>query len=164
MSSKKDFLFDHHIVNALYPVASVFTGGVTSDWICLRDYRRATFVIMYGVGTTGTETFTLNAATSSAGAGSVAIPFRYRVCASSVTVDTWGTPVNAASAGFTSVAGSNQIMILEVCAEDVSAALAGANFVSLSSVEVSAVAILGGAICILSEPRYPQPVPLTAIA
>lgn len=164
MSSKKDLLFDHHIVAGIYPVADAFHTAVTTDYICLRDYRRISFLIITGVGTTGTQVITINAATSAAGAGATTMAYRYKVCASSTTVDTWGASTNVAATGFTTTAGSNYMYLVEVLVEEAQAALAGANFVSMTLTEGVSAAVVGSVIAILSEPRYPQPVPLTAIA
>ncbi len=169
MSSSKDFLFDHHIVAGLYPVADAFaTTGSTgvSDWYSLKDYRRISFLIITGVATGGTAngTVTVNAATSAAGAGSVTMPFRYKVCASSTTVDTWGASTVAAAAGFSMTAASNYMYLVEVLVEEAQAALATASFVQLVVTESSDDPVVATIIAILSEPRFPQPVPVTAIA
>lgn len=166
MSSSKDFLFDHHVVAGLYAKADLFDTAATTDYVCLRDFRRITFIISTGVATGGTAngTVTLNAATSAAGAGATTMAFRYRACASSTTVDTWGALTTATATGFSMTAASNYIYICEVNAEDVQAALASANFVSLTVTEVTNDPIVASVIAILSEPRYPQPVQVTAIA
>ncbi len=52
--------------------------------------------------------------------------------------------------------------MIEVTAEEVSAALANANFVYLAFADAGA-ALTGSAFCILSEPRYPGAVPKTGI-
>lgn len=166
MSSSKDFLFDHHIVAGLYPKADLFDTAATTDWISMRDHRRITFVISTGVATGGTAngTVTINASTVAAGSSPVTVAFRYRACASSTTVDTWGALTSAATTGFSMTAGSNYIYIVEVNAEDIQAALAEADFVSLTVTEVTNDPIVASVIAILSEPRYPQPIQLTAIA
>lgn len=166
MSSKKDFLFDHHIVAGVYPVADMINVSCVTDYINLRDYRRITFLITTGVSTGGTSnaTVTLAAATDNAGAGATTLGFRYKVCASSTTVDTWGASTVATATGFSMTAASNYKYIVEVLVEELQAALAGAKFCALTCTEVTNDPIVGAIEILLSEPRYPQPVPLTAIA
>ena len=162
----KDFLFDHHIVAGLYPLADQFATSKTTDYICLRDYRSIGFLIKTGNATSDTAdgVVTLKAATSAAAAGATDIAFKYRVCASSTTVDTWGALTSATSSGFSMTAGDNYMYWIEVSAEDVQAALADADFVALKVTEVTDDPIVADITAILSEPRYPQPIPLTAIA
>lgn len=165
----KDFLADHHIVAALYPVANAFSGGVDTDVISLRDYRRATFVFSTGaIQDAGiSNLITAKACTDNAKTGATAIPFRARACQSSTTVDTWGAIISATATGYNFAlnnAVANAIWLVEVSAEEASGALAEADFIYLSIAETVAKTITAGAICILSEPRYPQTVPLTAIA
>lgn len=161
-----DFLFNHHIVNGLVPQADAFATSATTDYIALRDYRRITFVIHTGDATAGTAdgVITVLAATTAAGAGATAMAFKYRVCASSTSVDTWGDLTAAAATGVAMTAGDNYIYTVEVTAEDVQAALAGADFVALKVTEDTNDPIVAGILAILSEPRYPQETPRTAIA
>jgi len=162
----KDFLFDHHIVAGTYPVADAFATSVTTDYICLRDYRRATILIRTGDATSDTAdgVVTLKAATDAAASGATDIAFKYRSCASSTTVDTWGALTSATSTGFTMTAGDNYMYVIEVTADEVSAALANADFIALKVTEGTNDPIVADITFILSEPRYPQAVPLTAIA
>lgn len=166
MSSQKDFLFNHHKVAGIYPVADFINVTGTTDIINMRDYRRATFCIDTGVSTGGTSNaiITILVNTTNTTVGAVAIPFRYKVCASSTTVDAWGASANATTAGFSMTAGSNYKYICEVNAEEVLAALPGATWIYLLLTEVTNDPIVGGVDIILSEPRFPQPVPLTVIA
>jgi len=167
----KDFLYDHHIVAAFYPVADAFAGGIDTDVICLRDYRRATLVIMTGaIEDSGISNLvTVNACTDAAKTGATAMAFHSRRCLSSTTVDTWGALTSRSSSGhnFATATGgavANNMWFLEVSAEDVRAALADADFVYATIAETANKTITAGGLWILSEPRYPQGVPLTAIA
>jgi len=161
-----DFLHDHHIVSVKYPVADALAGTLTTDYISLANYRRATFLVHTGVATSGTAdaTITILAASAAAGTGAGAVAFRSRVCASSTTVDTWGASTATASTGLTMTAGSNYMYACEVSADDIEGADAGNPFVALKSVESTNDPVVAGVICILSEPRYPGLVPVTAIA
>ena len=164
--SKMDFLFDHHIVNGIVPKADAFATSGTTDYISLANYGRITFVIHTGNATGGTANgvITVLASASAAGSSTTALPFKYRVCASSTTVDTWGSLTDAASTGVAMTAGDNYIYTVEVLADDVEAAAAGKYFVACKVTEDSNDPIDASVLCILSEPRYPQPVPVSAIA
>ncbi len=161
-----DFLFDHHIVAGLYPVADTFATAATTDWVSLANYRKVTFVISTGdaTGNTANGVVTLNASAVAAGSSSTALTFKYRVCHSSTTVDTWGALTDATSSGFAMTAGDNYLYTIEVLAEEVEAQAAGKYFVALTVTENSNDPIVANVIAILSEARYPQAVPVTAIA
>lgn len=165
----KDLFYDHHEVALFYPVADAFSGGIDTDVICLRDYRRATFIIQTGaIEDTGISNLvTVNACTDNAKAGATAMAFHSRTCLSSATVDTLGALTARAATGYNFAlanAVANTQWIVEVTAEEVQAALANANFVYLTIAETVNKTITAGGIVILSEPRFPQSVPLTAIA
>lgn len=162
----QDFLANHHIVNGLVPLADRFATSATTDYIGLRDYARCTFVIHTGNATAGTAngTVTVLAATDNAASGATAMAFRYRVCASSTTVDTWGAWTAATSSGFSMTAGDNYIYEVEVTGDQVASALSGGAFVALKVTEVTNDPIDAGVIVVLSDPRFPQNVPQTAIA
>ncbi len=162
----KDFLSNHHIVNGLYPVADAFDGDPTTDYVSLENYRKATFLIHTGDATGGTAdgVVTVNAASAAAGTGAGAVAFNYRECLSSTSVDTWGARTAAAAAGFAMTAGDNRMYAVEITAAEVEALDPGNSFVSLTVTEDTDDPIVGGIICILSDPRYPSDVPTTAIA
>lgn len=164
--SQMDFLFDHHIVLGLEPKADRFDTSATTDFISLANYGRATFVIMTGNATSDTANGTVTVQTSASAAGTSlsACPFKYRVCASSTTVDTWGALTDAAAAGFSMTAGDNYTYTVEVTADMVEANAAGKYFVAVKVAESSNDPIVAAIYCILSEPRYPQAIPVTAIA
>lgn len=164
--AQQDFLARHHIVNGLYPVADAFASSMTSDYVSLANYRRATFVIHTGNATGGTAdgTVTVLAASDAAGTGAGAVAFKYRVCASSTTVDTWGALTAATTAGFSMTAGDNYLYVVEVDAADIEGADAGNPFVAVKVTEVTDDPVVAGVICILSDPRYGTSTPQTAIA
>lgn len=164
--SQYDRLFNGHLVNGLYPVADAFATSATSDYVNLANYGKVTFIIHTGVATGGTAngTVTLLASAVAAGTNSTAIAFKYRVCASSTTVDTWGALTDATSSGFSMTAGSNYLYVVEVLGNEVEAQIAGKPFVALKVTESSNDPIVAGILALLSDPRYPQAVPVTAIA
>ena len=162
----KDFLHDHHVINGAVPVADAFATSLTTDYISLANYRRATFIIHTGNATSGTAdgTVTILQSTVAAGTSSTTVPFRYRVSASSTTVDTWGASTAAVAAGFSMTAGDNYIYMVEVTAEDLEATSAGKYFVACKVTEVTDDPVVSSILCILSEPRFPGKVPVQAIA
>lgn len=167
---KQDFLFDHHIVSLFPPVADAFAGGIDTDVISLRDYRRATFVIQTGAieDTAISNLVTCNACTDAAKTGATAMAFVRRFGVGSTTDDSIEALATVTSSGYNfanrSDAAANNFWVVEVTADEVSAALANADFVYLTIAETVDKTITAGGFVILSEPRYPQSTPLTAIA
>lgn len=164
--SQMDFLFDHHVVNGIVPVADAFASAATTDYISLANYGKITFLIHTGNATGGTAngTVTVLASASAAGTSTTALAFKYRTCASSTTVDTWSALTDATSSGFSMTAGDNYIYAVEVTADSVEAQAAGKYFVACKVTESSNDPIDAGILAILSDPRYPQAIPVSAIA
>lgn len=164
--SQMDFLFDHHVVAGLYAKADLFDTSATTDYISLANYGRITFLINTGNATSDTAngTVTLLASASAAGSSTTALAFKYRVCASSTSVDTWGALTDATSSGFAMTAGDNYQYLVEITADSVEAQAAGKYFVALKVTEGTNDPIVASVNAILSEPRYPQAIPVTAIA
>jgi hypothetical protein len=163
---KYDFITKYHVVNGIVPKADAFaTAGVT-DWVNLAKYGHAVFIVHTGNATSGTANgvITVKASASAAGSSTTSLAFKYRVCASSTTVDTWGALTDAASTGVAMTAGDNLIYVVEVTSDDVEAQAAGKNFVSLTVTEDTNDPIDASVLILLGEPRYAQSVPLTAIA
>lgn len=158
--------FDFHIVNGKYPVADCFaTTGVT-DRINLANYGKAICVIHTGVATGGTANgvVTVNAFAAASGGSGTALPFKYKVCASSTTVDTWGALTDATTSGFAMTAGSNYLYVIELIEDDIVGLIDGKPFIEVTVTENSNDPVVAGMLWLLPEPRYPQPVPVTAIS
>lgn len=166
MSHAYDELFYGHIVNGTVPKADAFATSATTDWVNLANYSKVRFIIHTGNATGGTANgvVTVNASASSAGSSTTALTFKYRACASSTTVDTWGSLSDATTSGFAMTAGDNYIYIVELLADEVEAQAAGKNFVALTVTENSNDPIDAGILIELFGARYPQSVPVTAIA
>jgi hypothetical protein len=167
--AQKDFLFDHHIVPAFVPVADAFTTGITTEAVSLKNYRKATLVIITGaIQDTGVSNIlTIEACTTAAGGTTDAIPFHWRVQQYSTTVDLWSELTLAADTGYNfsdNNTVANAVWMAEVLAADVAAAVDGASFVRAAIAETADKTITAGGIWILSEPRYCGDVPQTAIA
>lgn len=164
----KDFLFDHHIVPALVPVADAFAGGVNTEAVSLANYRRATLVVLTGAiedaGISNLVKF--QACTAADGTGATDMAFVKRTLPYTTSVDTWGALGEAASTGFNFAAATpaaNAVWMAEVTADEVAAALDGAMFLRANIAETANKTVTAAAFWILSEPRYPQPVPVGAI-
>ena len=166
-----DFLSDHHIVAGLYPVADCFAAGTATDVISMVNYRRCTFLVMTGAveDAAVSNIVTVDACSNAAAGATTAIAFRYRQCVSSATVDTWGALTAATSSGYNfsnhaSMGVANTMWFVEVTSADLEAGTAGYEYVRLAIAETVDKTITAGCIAILSDPRYPQAVPVQAIA
>lgn len=161
-----DLLSRFHLVNGVYPVADAFATSVTTDYVSLRNYRTVTFIIHTGVATGGTANgvITVLAATAAAGTSAAAIPFKYRRCASSTTVDTWGDLTDVAATGLVMTVGSNQLYIIEVNADEMEAVDPSNEFVALKVTEDTNDPVVAGILILLGSPRYGVGTPVSAIA
>ncbi len=153
MPSQPSIAENTHYVNGLAPVADAFAGTVYSDIVNCSNYGRTAFVLIKGVGTTGTSTITVEASDDTSGSNVSAIAFNYRAYTSG---DTPGALTAATSTGFTTTAGSNHIYVVEVDSEALSAS--GYKYVRLKAVESANDPVLGGILIQQSAPRYAQDV------
>lgn len=163
----KDFLSNHQIVPAFVPVADAFAGGINTEVVSLRDYRRATLIIQTGaIEDANISNIVTIIASTSATASGTDMAFVQRAQQYSTSVDLWTSTTASVATGFnfaTNNAVANAVWFAEVTAAEVQAALAGADFVFAAIAETANKTITASGIWILSEPRYPQDVPLTAI-
>lgn len=165
--AQQSILAGAHIVNGLVPAADRFASSGVTDRISMANYGRITFIIHTGDATGGTAngTVTLNAYAAASGGSATALAFKYQVCASSTTVDTWGALTDATSSGFSMTAGDNYIYVVTITADDLAAQIDGKPFVELTVTEVSNDPIVAGVLAFLDHPRYGgEEVPQTAIA
>jgi hypothetical protein len=163
-----DLLSRMHIVPALIPVADAFAGGVTLEAVSLRDYNRATLIIHTGAreDTGISNIVTVEACSDASGTVATAMAFRSRAQLYSTTVDTWSALTARAATGYNFAAAhtaANVVWFLEVTADEVAAAQAGAMFVRALVAETANKTITASGLWILSEPRYPGALPQTAI-
>ena len=141
-----------HVEMGLAPVADFAGADPTyTDVVSMKDHNRVLFIVVWGVGTTGTITVTVNACDDVVPTTESAIPFYYRITASAGAP---GAITRATAAdGVTNTAGSNQLIEIEVLAEDLAAS--GYSYVRLKHDEVTNDPILGGVVIQMLEPRYP---------
>lgn len=147
-----------HLIKGLDPVADAFAATVYSDIVSLAKYNRALFLLIKGVGATGTSTLTVEACSDNTGTGAEAIPFKYRRVANSG--DNVGAITQAAAAGFTTTAGSSEMYCVEV---DSALCPDGKPWVRLKAVEVVDSPVLGGILVQLGDARYEQASQLSAV-
>lgn len=142
------------IAVGLAPVADFAAADpVYSDVISMKLHSRVRFLVFWGVGTTGTIKFTLEACDDVTPSNVAAIPFHYRITATGATPG--AITSTAAADGVTNVAGSNQIIELEATAAALSAS--GYSYVRVKMDEVVNDPILGGILVELLEPVHAGP-------
>ena len=139
-----------HFFNALVPLANAFAGTVYTDVINCENYASVCFVLQKGVGTTGTSTITaVPVSTNGASASGTAVGYDYSEITST---DVNPALTNVANTGFTTTAGSNTLVVVEVDLDKIAAS--GYQYMRLAFVEVAAAAVLGGVLGIMYNPRY----------
>lgn len=158
MPSTNSLIENLHLVKGLDPVADAFAGTVSSDVVNLSLYGRAAWVIIKGVGTTGTSTITVEACDDVVPTNTTAVAFKYKAI---TTGDTTGATTSATTTGFVTTAGSSQLYIVEIDAEAI--ASTGYKYARLKAVESVDAAVLGGILCVLGNPRSAQDVLASAI-
>lgn len=133
------------------PVADAFAGTKYSEEYDMAKFEKAFFLISKGVGTTGTSTVTVEAIDNSTSPPTVtAVPFRYIAV---VDNETPAAAAEAAAAGFTLTAGSNQTYLVEVDPSHFGKLFADA--VRLKLAEVVDSAVLAG-VAFLGFPKNAQ--------
>ena len=138
-----------HFVSGLAPVADALAGSAVSDIVNGKNFGKLFFVIHKGVGATGTSTITIDACDDVVPTNTTAIPFRYRNITSGDTVTAL---TEAAAAGFTTTAGSAQLILVEVDAVEL--AKTGYGYCRLAATEVVDSPVLAGILIFGSNPRY----------
>lgn len=148
----------HFINTGIVPVADALAGTVQSDAVNTKLYSRVTFILIRGVGATGTSTLTVQASSDAAQTGATAIKFKSRTGA--LTGAALGALTARAAAGYATVAGSNQIDVLEVDAADCPA---GLPFLNVKAVEVVNSPVAACMLTICSGASYEEAVMPSAI-
>ena len=150
-----------HAIKGLDPVADAFDNATTpaSDVVNMKNWQNVVFTVYYGVGATGTQTWTVEACDDVVPTNTSAIPFHYR---QTLSGDTSGALTAATATGFTVTAGSSKIVEIEVEAQALAAL--GYGFVRLKqSAEPVNSPCLGGILIQLCNPRYAKEPSDTAI-
>lgn len=157
------FMNNVHVVNVgtsgfIADYDDAFTGTINTDVVSLKNYDRATWVIAKGAGATGSTVVTVSSCDTAVPGTATPIAFTYKAC---TTSDTYGATTEAASTGFTTTVGADQIYLVEVNADELSGT---DKFVRLTMTESVNSPCDGAVVCILSGPRYMQDIPKTAIS
>jgi hypothetical protein len=150
-----------HVVTALKPAADRYNTNPQTDYISLKDYKSVMFAVQHGSGASGTAVITAQMAEDASGTGATDIPFTYRRVAAVGTSDVPGAITAATAAGFTTTAGSDQLYLIEINAEELDS---DSPFVALTLTEGVNSPVDGAVLAILGEPRYAGSTPMTAIA
>lgn len=145
---------DYHLVMGLSPIADAFADDtVRSDIVNMKNYHSFGGIVFWGVGTTGTLKITVEACSDTSASATTAVPFKYRLITGAINaVDTHGTLTQAAATGYTTTAGSHQMVVVEVSAEEL--ADTGYQYARIAIEEVVDAALLGGIILFQGRPRF----------
>lgn len=146
-----------HVELGLAPAADAFAGTVTSDVVSLKNHHRVRFIIVKGVGATGTSTITVEACDDVVPTTTAAVPFRYRRTVAGAAP---GAITAAAAAGFVTTAGSAEMYEVEI--DQAALVAAGYSFARLKAVEVVDSPVLGGILIEMLDPKVSANSPVTA--
>jgi hypothetical protein len=151
---KMTFIQTHKVVNGKPPVGADHATANITDVVSLKNYRHATFVILTGASADNVSTFAVVAGTTVGGAVNKTVPFKYSKC---VTGDTFGalTDVAAGSSVALTASTADQMIVIEVDAQEVETAHPGYDCIALKYTQGNTHASINLAIAvIMSEPRY----------
>lgn len=138
-----------HFEIGIAAIADFAANDVFSDVVNMKNYGRARFIVHWGVGATGVVKLTVQGCDDVVPTNVTAVPFWYRVNKAGVA----GAITRATAAdGVSNVAGSNQVIEVEVLAEELGAL--GFQYVRLSVDETTDSPLLGGVLIEQLEPRY----------
>lgn len=136
------------IVTVLAPDADRYAADPATDIVTTKDFRHVTFFVIEAAGGTGTVKIEVEECSDNAGAGNQAIPFNYRV---GTSLGVFGDLTLVALAGYTTVAGADKIIAIEVDAAELSDAK---PWVRLALTEVVDSPVDACVIAVLSNGRY----------
>jgi len=155
-----EFVGPNQILRGVWPLADVYESGpVYSQAVNMSLYGHACFILIEGAGGAGTTTITMQACATAAGGSPTAISYRYRLCG---TTDTWGA-LSAAVTTYATIAGAAKMIAIEVDAEDLIAAQPTKPYLRMCMTELNDAVCTGAVFIVLTDPVYPQAIPLTAI-
>lgn len=135
---------------ALAPAADRYDSDPATDIYKLAEYGSIEFELIEGAGGTGTVKIEVMSCDDVAGNNPVAIPFKYRIKDSSS--DSWGDWTWAEAAGYTTVAGANKQVVIDVHAQELQAE--GNPCVYLQLTEVVDDPCVAGVMARLYNPAY----------
>lgn len=139
----------HLPVFALAPDADRYNTDPATDVLNMAGYGQVTFILQEGAGGTGTVKIQVEECSALDGSGATAIAFRYRVAQTGDQFTAFSTAV--AVDGYTTVAGANKMVAIEVDTRDLSE---GFPFVRLQLTEVVDSPVDAAVMAIASESRF----------
>jgi len=149
------------LIKGLKPSADLLAGGVASDVVNAKGYKKIVFVLdIMGEGSTGKGTVTINATAAANTSSPTAIPFKYSILGSGVE-DGQGSLTACAAAGFQTTAGVHRVYIIEVDPRDLPDAK---PYVHLASTEDTNDPVVGNLLTYMMEPRAASPYLPTALS
>ncbi len=144
-----------HVVPLICPVSSSSTVVGTSPWFSMKGWQHASIILLFGaVGGAIPTGVTLNAATSVAGAGSAAMPFRYYKQVTTVSGDILAGPNSALAAGFAPGNAAGNMYVIEVDSAEIESITDGNAYLQL--VIAGGTTSLISALAVLSAGRFAQ--------
>jgi hypothetical protein len=147
-----------HIVPLIHPVDTT-TAAPTTDIFSMQKFNHACIILQTGTNSKGFAITVENCTTAAGGSNDAMSEFYYREMA---TTDTWGA-LTASGGTLTVADGDDQhVFAIEIDADELTAA--DHYFVKLTCAAPASGNNYVSAIVILSEPRYMQDIPVTAIA
>lgn len=159
------------IVNAAIPSTDCFGSNLTTDIINMENYKKLTFLVITGAAVNADGVITVSAGESASTACATEIAFKYRTMVNAdvpnAASDLPSALLDGTSTGIIMEATKEGGMyIIEVDAATVCDATTGTTYydhVSLTVTENTGTAQDACVLAVLSEPRYPQSILVTAI-
>lgn len=143
---------------AIAASADLYNGDPTSDYFDMSEYEEIAFVVHHGNGATGRATYTVAGASDNSGTGAEDIGYRYRAHGATAAV---GDLTEVAAAGYTIAAGANQLVVIEVKADQLPD---GKQFVALTATETVDSPVPGSVLAVMTKPRHTDGNPPSALA
>lgn len=142
-----------HVVPLICPVSSSSTVVGTSPWFSMKGWQHASIILLFGaVGGAIPTGVTLNGASSAAGAGSAALPFRYYKQTTTVSGDVLAGPNSATSAGFAPANSAGNMYVIEIDSVELESNTDGFDYLQL--VIAGGTTSLISALAVLSAGRF----------
>lgn len=140
-----------------------FTTSAAADYVSMKHHNHLTVIIgLAPASGTDTAAITLKQATAVAGTGEKALAFtRAWRCPASTSVDTF-TETTYASSITTSAVAALELFVIEIDGEELDVA-GGFDCVRADVTDPGSVSTPAYCLYILSEPRYAQAIPASAI-
>jgi hypothetical protein len=148
----KKFAEDYHVAFGKSAIADFAMTSAVSDVVNAKNFHSTTFLVHWGVGTTGTITITVEACDDVTPSNVTALPFHYRVITGAIDAgDTAGAITAATTTGFTTTAGSHQIVVVMV--DNAQLGDTGYGYIRCKCTEVVDSPLIGGIITLQGRPR-----------